>query len=74
MIGTWKANVRAMVFKRLDPKFGEIRILMYYWQQNRRGGTATEARMGNYRDLSARINNTVTCKAHCSITSKRDRK
>jgi hypothetical protein len=56
MEGPGKANVRAMVFKRLDPKYGEVRILMYYWQQNRRGGTATEARMGNYRDLSARIN------------------
>jgi hypothetical protein len=51
-----KGAIRAMIFKRNDPKYGDVRILMYYWQQNRRGETATEARMGNYRDLSARFN------------------
>lgn len=54
--GKDKGNVRAMIFKRSDSRYGEVRILMYYWQQNRRGETATEARMGNYRDLSARLN------------------
>jgi hypothetical protein len=51
-----KGNVRAMVFKRPTGQYGDVRILMYYWQQNRKGETATEARMGNYRDLGARWN------------------
>ena len=42
-----------MVFKhRAQPK---IRIVMYYWQQNRDGSTDFEPRMGNYRDMAARF-------------------
>ncbi|GAB4466631.1 MAG: hypothetical protein OHK0029_38110 [Armatimonadaceae bacterium] len=50
-------NIRAMVFKRTspDPRFGEIRMLMYYWQQSRDGATDTAARMGSYRDIQARF-------------------
>ena len=29
--------------------------MMYYWQQNRDGSTSSEARMGNYRDIGARL-------------------
>lgn len=43
-------RVRAMLFKR-----GDLRILMYYWTQTRQGQTATEARMGNYKDIVARF-------------------
>jgi hypothetical protein len=48
-------NIRAMVFRKEDAKFGTIRLLMYYWQQDRDGVTDTAARMGNYRDLDARF-------------------
>ncbi len=48
--GPGSAQVRAMVFKN-----GETRILMYYWQQNRDGSTSSEARMGTYRDIGARL-------------------
>jgi hypothetical protein len=44
------AHVRAMVFKR-----GDLRILMYYWTQSRQGVTATDAVMGNYKDMAARF-------------------
>lgn len=52
-IGNWK--VRAMIFKRTSSTAGDIRILMYYWTQTRKGDTATEARMGNFRDIAARF-------------------
>ena len=48
--GPHSGTCRAMVFKR-----GPYRILMYYWQQNRDGSTSPEARMGNYRDIVARL-------------------
>ncbi len=51
-IGKWK--VRAMIFKKSTPR-GDMRIMMYYWTQTRRGNTATEARMGNFRDMGARL-------------------
>lgn len=47
-------NIRAMIFKRKDPRYGTVRMLMYYWQQTRNGQTDTAARMGNYRDFNAR--------------------
>ena len=53
--------VRAMIFKAQRPNErvtagdGYTRLLMYYWQQNRDGKTDTEARMGNYRDVFARL-------------------
>ncbi len=46
-----QAKVRALVFKRGDG----LRILMYYWQQTRDGQTSVERRMGNYRDVAARL-------------------
>jgi hypothetical protein len=48
--GPGSGKARAMIFKS-----GEQRILMYYWQQNRDGSTSPEARMGNYRDIGARL-------------------
>ncbi|MBC8135357.1 MAG: exosortase-associated EpsI family protein [Fibrella sp.] len=51
-VGDWK--VRAMIFKKSGPN-GDLRIMMYYWTQTRRGNTATEARMGNFRDMGARL-------------------
>lgn len=51
-MGKWK--VRAMIFKKSTPN-GDMRIMMYYWTQTRRGNTATEARMGNFRDMFARL-------------------
>lgn len=51
-IGKWK--VRAMIFKKQTPE-GDMRIMMYYWTQTRRGNTDTEARMGNFRDMAARL-------------------
>ncbi|MGC4042217.1 MAG: exosortase-associated EpsI family protein [Armatimonas sp.] len=51
--GPGSGKVRAMIFKhRAEPK---IRIVMYYWQQNRNGSTDYEPRMGNYRDMAARF-------------------
>ena len=47
-------NVRAMIFKRSMAQ-GDLRIMMYYWTQTRKGVTATEARMGNFRDMAARM-------------------
>jgi Protein of unknown function (DUF3485). len=49
--GPGGARVRAMIFKHTTG----ARMLMYYWTQNRDGSTATEARMGNYRDITARF-------------------
>ncbi len=70
-------NIRAMVFKRIDPKYGEVRMLMYYWQQTRDGQTDTAARMGNYRDFGARLQSaygaiflgqqTVLCRVYTMI-------
>ncbi|MBC8142618.1 MAG: exosortase-associated EpsI family protein [Armatimonadetes bacterium] len=48
----WK--VRAMIFKQPRPE-GDLRIMMYYWTQTRKGETATAARMGNFRDMGARL-------------------
>ena len=53
--GPGSGLVRAMVFKRTDPQYGVVRIVMYYWQQNRDGTTATDAVMGNYRDVLSRF-------------------
>lgn len=51
--GPGSGKVRAMVFKhRAEAK---VRIIMYYWQQNRDGSTDYEPRMGNYRDMAARF-------------------
>jgi hypothetical protein len=53
--GPGSGIVRAMVFRKTDPKYGTIRILMYYWQQTRDGLTATDAVMGSYRDIISRF-------------------
>lgn len=46
-------RARAMVFRhRRNP---DHRILMWYWQQFEDGSTDTESRMGNFRDLRARL-------------------
>ena len=52
MIGRPGTHVRAMLLK--NDRTG-MRILMYYWLQNKDGSTDTEKRMGNYRDLAARF-------------------
>jgi len=46
-------RARSMVFR--NRRDSNMRILMYYWQQNRDGTTDTEARMGNLRDIVARL-------------------
>jgi hypothetical protein len=51
--GPGSGKVRAMVFKHRAQQ--NIRIIMYYWQQNRDGSTDYEPRMGNYRDIQARL-------------------
>jgi len=53
--GPNSGNVRVMVFRNDDTPYGTVRILMYYWQQNRDGTTATEAVMGNYKDTMSRF-------------------
>jgi hypothetical protein len=53
--GPGSGTVRAMIFKKVDPVYGVIRMLMYYWQQTRDGQTATEAVMGSYRDIGSRF-------------------
>ena len=56
--GPKSGNVRAMIFKRRD---SNIRMIMYYWQQNRDGSTDTAARMGNYRDIQSRFSHRLWC-------------
>jgi hypothetical protein len=51
--GPGSGKVRAMIFKHRAQS--RIRIIMYYWQQNRDGSTDYEPRMGNYRDMAARF-------------------
>ena len=53
--GPSSGAVRAMIFKREDSTYGTIRILMYYWQQNRDATTETEPVMGSYRDILTRF-------------------
>ncbi len=53
--GPNSGNVRAMIFRNDHTPYGTVRILMYYWQQNRDGSTATEAVMGNYKDTMSRF-------------------
>lgn len=54
--GPKSGEVRAMVFRQINSSTGApVRILMYYWQQNRDATTATEPVMGNYRDILARF-------------------
>lgn len=53
--GASSGQCRALVFKQSGGGDKAIRILMYYWQQNRDGSTASEARMGSYRDIVPRL-------------------
>lgn len=51
--GQEKAIVRRLSFKhRLNPA---IRMVMYYWQQRKSGSIDYRARMGNFRDMPARV-------------------
>lgn len=51
--GPGSGKVRVMVFRHRT--INQLRIVMYYWQQNRDGTTDCEPRMGSYRDLAARF-------------------
>ena len=51
--GPGSGKARAMVFQHR--RVPDVRIIMYYWQQNRDGSTDHEPRMGSYRDLLARF-------------------
>jgi hypothetical protein len=51
--GPNSGKVRVMIFRHRTIK--PVRIVMYYWQQNRDGTTDSEPRMGSYRDLAARF-------------------
>ena len=51
--GPNSGKARVMIFRHR--KLSQIRIVMYYWQQNRDGSTDFEPRMGNYRDIAARF-------------------
>ena len=51
--GQEKAIVRRLTFKhRQNP---DIRMVMYYWQQRKSGSIDFRARMGNFRDMPARV-------------------
>lgn len=48
-----KAVVRRLTFRhRLN---SDIRMVMYYWQQRKSGSIDFRARMGNFRDMPARV-------------------
>jgi hypothetical protein len=51
--GAGSPAARAMIFRHRQNK--QIRLVMYYWQQSRDGATANEPRMGNYKDMMARL-------------------
>lgn len=51
--GPGSGKARVMVFRHR--RIPTVRIVMYYWQQNRDGSTDHEPRMGSYRDLGARF-------------------
>ncbi len=51
--GQEKALVRRLTFRhRVNP---DIRMVMYYWQQRKSGSIDFRARMGNFRDMPARV-------------------
>lgn len=51
--GSEKAVVRRLTFRhRVNP---DIRMVMYYWQQRKSGSIDYRARMGNFRDMPARV-------------------
>ena len=51
--GQEKAVVRRLAFHhRVNP---DIRMVMYYWQQRKSGSIDFRARMGNFRDMPARV-------------------
>jgi len=51
--GLEKAVVRRLTFRhRVNP---DIRMVMYYWQQRKSGSIDYRARMGNFRDMPARV-------------------
>lgn len=54
---SWR--VRALIFKRNSDgngaSDGDLRIMMYYWTQTRKGNTGMAAQMGGFRDVFARM-------------------
>lgn len=51
--GQEKAVVRRLSFRhRVNP---DIQMVMYYWQQRKSGSIDYRARMGNFRDMPARV-------------------
>ena len=51
--GPGSGVARVMIFRHR--RVPSVRIVMYYWQQNRDGSVDHEPRMGNYRDVGARF-------------------
>jgi hypothetical protein len=51
--GQEKAVVRRLMFRHRENP--DIRMVMYYWQQRKSGSIDFRARMGNFRDMPARV-------------------
>ena len=51
--GQEKAIVRRLAFRHRENP--DIRMVMYYWQQRKSGSIDYLARMGNFRDMPARV-------------------
>jgi hypothetical protein len=51
--GQEKAIVRRLTFRHRENP--DIRMVMYYWQQRKSGSIDYRARMGNFRDMPARV-------------------
>jgi hypothetical protein len=51
--GQEKAIVRRLSFRHRENP--DIRMVMYYWQQRKSGSIDYRARMGNFRDMPARV-------------------
>ena len=51
--GQEKAIVRRLAFRHRENP--DIRMVMYYWQQRKSGSIDYRARMGNFRDMPARV-------------------
>lgn len=51
--GQEKAIVRRLSFRHRESP--DIRMVMYYWQQRKSGSIDYRARMGNFRDMPARV-------------------
>ena len=51
--GQENAVVRRLMFRHRENP--DIRMIMYYWQQRKSGSIDFRARMGNFRDMPARV-------------------